>query len=57
VADVFLSYSSSDGIQAKSLAEELERHSWSVWWDRQIPIGGIWSDLIEQELGSHIYTA
>ncbi len=50
MADIFLSYSKSDRPRAKSIAEMLEGRGWSVWWDRVIPIGRTWDDIIEEEI-------
>lgn len=52
MADIFISYASSDRPKAKVLAEALERHGWSVWWDRKIPIGRSFREVIEQALDS-----
>jgi len=50
LADVFISYSSADREKVKELAETIQRHGWSVWWDRQIPFGKSFDQVIEQEL-------
>jgi hypothetical protein len=50
VADIFISYSNSDRVHAKALAEALERQGWSVWWDWEIPIGRTWDEVIEEKI-------
>ncbi len=50
MADIFISYSSTDKTIVKRLAQLLEENGWSVWWDRQIPIGQQYDTVIETEL-------
>lgn len=50
MADIFISYSSSDREEAKALAEAIQQQGWSVWWDRKIPFGKSFDQVIEQEL-------
>jgi WD40 repeat protein len=50
MSDVFISYARSDRPRAKVLAEALERNGWSTWWDRKIPLGKTWDEVIEKEL-------
>lgn len=51
MADIFISYASEDGPMAHVLAEALEAHGWSVWWDRKIPLGKSFDEVIERALG------
>ena len=51
MSDVFLSYSRKDLARARALAEALEARGWSVWWDREIPPGRTFDDVIEEALG------
>jgi TIR domain len=46
MSDIFLSYSREDAKVAKRLAEMLETQGWSVFWDRRIPAGKSWRDVI-----------
>ena len=50
MADIFISYSSPDRPKAKALAEAIQQQGWSVWWDRKIPFGKSFDQVIEQEL-------
>jgi formylglycine-generating enzyme required for sulfatase activity len=50
MSDIFLSYKSEDRQRAKIIAEALEQHGYSVWWDRIIPPGKTFDEVIEQEL-------
>ena len=50
MADIFISYSGEDKTNVQRLAHLLEQQGWSVWWDRQIPIGKQFDTVIEEEL-------
>jgi formylglycine-generating enzyme len=50
MADVFLSYASSDRERIKPLVKALTDLGWSVWWDPKIRPGEIWDQVIESEL-------
>ncbi len=50
MADIFISYANSDCELAQALAEILARHGWKVWWDRNIPPGKNFHEVIEQAL-------
>ena len=49
-AEVFLSYAHEDNAVAQSLAERISREKWSVFWDREIPVGFTWDDIVEGAL-------
>src|SRR5438067_2321292 len=48
--DIFLSYASADRAVAKIFADAIESFGWSVWWDREIPLGENFDRVIEDEL-------
>ncbi|TLD47076.1 MAG: hypothetical protein FAZ92_00651 [Accumulibacter sp.] len=50
MADIFLSYASEDRATAGQVACQLEAVGFSVWWDRQIPAGMTWRQVIESAL-------
>src|SRR6266481_4891245 len=50
MSDIFVSYASEDREQAKRIAATLEQRGWSVWWDRSIPIGTTFDEVIERAL-------
>ncbi len=50
MSDIFLSYKSEDRTRAKIIAKALELHGYSVWWDRIIPPGKTFDQVIEEEL-------
>jgi len=50
--DIFLSYDRSDRAVAQMFADALEAHGWTVWWDREIPLGKDFGETIEKMLES-----
>ena len=52
MSDVFISYAREDRDKAELLARLFERQNWSVWWDKVIPPGKKYSDVIGAELSS-----
>jgi NAD(P)-dependent dehydrogenase (short-subunit alcohol dehydrogenase family) len=50
MADIFISYAREDREIARALAQALADQGWSVWWDRNIPIGRRFHDVIQREL-------
>jgi cyclophilin family peptidyl-prolyl cis-trans isomerase len=50
MADVFISYAREDRDSAKRLAEAIGSHGWTVWWDRRIPAGKSYEDVIQQAI-------
>ena len=50
MADIFISYAREDHSIAERLAHALEAQGWSVWWDRVIPAGRSFDQVIEEAL-------
>ena len=48
--DIFLSYAHEDMDRARDIASALDAQGWSVFWDRRIPPGRAFEDLIEQQI-------
>jgi hypothetical protein len=52
MSDIFISYASPDRDKARALAGVLDAKGWSVWWDRTIPPGKEFDEVIETALDS-----
>ena len=50
--DIFISYAREDRDTAEHLAHALEAEGWSVWWDRHIPAGKRFDEVISASLDS-----
>jgi hypothetical protein len=50
MSNVFISYAQEDAPAARILTETLQRAGFSVWWDRHIPPGKTWDEIIGREL-------
>ena len=50
MADIFLSYAREDGERITVLVDWLEKQGWTVWWDRRIPPGKTFHEVIEEAL-------
>lgn len=50
MSDIFISYASADRERAKIIAHALEKKDWSVWWDRKIPPGKTFAQVIKEAL-------
>ena len=50
MADIFVSYSSNDRARARRLATFLQDNGHTVWWDRELIIGGDFEQEIDQQL-------
>jgi hypothetical protein len=46
MADIFISYAREDLATAQRLAEALRACGWSVFWDRRIPAGQRFAEII-----------
>jgi hypothetical protein len=52
MSDIFISYARTDKARAELLAHAFSRQGWSVWWDREIPPGKSFDEVIESALNS-----
>ena len=50
MVDVFISYAREDLTRAKTLALALEKQGKAVWWDRTIPAGKIFDEVIDEAI-------
>jgi len=48
--EIFISYAREDRSRVEPLAVCLERHGWTVFWDRKIHTGAQWHDVISKAL-------
>ena len=52
MADVFISYASADREIARTLGEALSARGYDAWWDRTIPPGRVFDEVIQEALGA-----
>jgi formylglycine-generating enzyme required for sulfatase activity len=52
MSDIFLSYASANRDWVARLANALATQGWTVWWDRNIPIGQSFDQVIEREINA-----
>jgi hypothetical protein len=52
MSDIFVSYASEDRERIMPLVQALEKAGWSVFWDRTIPIGKTWREVVGSEVES-----
>lgn len=50
MAEIFISYAREDRGTAERLAQALEMYGWSIWWDRHIPAGRRFDEVIADQL-------
>ncbi len=50
MSDIFVSYASEDRERIQPLVYALEQAGWSVFWDRTIPAGKTWREVIGGEI-------
>ena len=50
MSDIFVSYDSADKERVRALVQVLEGQGWSVWWDRKIPPGKTFAEVIDQAI-------
>ena len=52
MADIFLSYADHDRKAIRPLVRAFEQEGWSVFWDREIPLGKTWRQVLDDELSA-----
>src|ERR1700693_3159934 len=52
MAEIFVSYASSDREHARQIAELLAARGYTVWWDRTIPPGRVFDEVIQDALNA-----
>ena len=52
MSDIFISYASADRERARLLADALASRGYSVWWDRTIPPGRVFDEVIQEAIQS-----
>ena len=50
MSDIFISYASQERDRVLPLVSALERTGWSIFWDRTIPAGKTWRQVIGSEI-------
>jgi hypothetical protein len=50
MSDIFISYASEERDRVQPLVGALERTGWSIFWDRTIPAGKTWRQVIGSEI-------
>lgn len=50
LSDIFISYASADRDKARQIASMLEARGHSVWWDRTIPPGRVFDEVVQEAL-------
>lgn len=52
MSDIFISYAREDRAKAQAVAAVFQAQNWSVWWDRSIPPGRSFDQVIEEALAA-----
>ena len=52
MSEIFISYAREDREQAQAIAAVFQEQGWSVWWDRSIPPGRSFDQVIEEALAA-----
>jgi hypothetical protein len=50
MTDIFISYASSDREKIIPLVQALKNQGWSIWWDRDIPPGKTFTQVIKEAI-------
>ncbi len=48
--EIFISYAARDRERARRVAAALSERGWDVWWDREIPLGKAFDEVIEKAI-------
>src|SRR5947207_4433593 len=48
--EIFISYASKDRERGRMIAAALGVHGWDAWWDREIPLGKAFDEVIEKAI-------
>lgn len=48
--DIFISYANADREHARQLADRLTARGYSVWWDRTIPPGRVFDEVLQEAI-------
>jgi hypothetical protein len=51
MSEIFISYANVDRERIGPIVSLLEGEGWSVWWDRRIPVGKVFDEVIEAAIG------
>lgn len=52
MSQIFISYANEDKAFARRLADAFKAEGWSVWWDKQIPPGMDYAQVIERAVNA-----
>ena len=52
MADIFISYASADREMARTLGQALAAKGYDTWWDRTIPPGRVFDEVIQEALAA-----
>ncbi|WP_052954931.1 toll/interleukin-1 receptor domain-containing protein [Microvirga vignae] len=52
MADIFISYAREDRDRIIPFVRLLEAQGWTVWWDRKIPVGKTFEQVIKEQLAT-----
>lgn len=50
MSDIFISYANADRERARQLADRLTTRGYSVWWDRTIPPGRVFDEVLQEAI-------
>ncbi|MGA2418543.1 MAG: toll/interleukin-1 receptor domain-containing protein [Candidatus Acidiferrum sp.] len=50
MSDIFISYATEDRERTRPIVDALKHRGWSVFWDRNVPPGKKWDDILHVQL-------